>query len=198
MECALKVFASAALIAGGLAAAPSTAWAGGYTIPPLSESRLDITTVNSGIHFAELGKRRQVPDITVTDPSGAAIRLNLFRGRTVLLHFWSSTCGPCIKTLAGLDHVQQVMGGPRFQVMAVSVDPGGIAAARSFLRQQKVENLRPYADINGTAVSAMYLRSLPTSFVIDAQGGLAMLVEGATKWDSPEIMAHIQAIATGQ
>ena len=40
------------------------------------------------------------PDFTLNDHRGRPFRLSSLRGKTVVLHFWSRDCPPCIQELA--------------------------------------------------------------------------------------------------
>lgn len=45
------------------------------------------------------GRNRTAPYFTLRHKDGLPVRLSDFRGRTVVLHFWSRTCPPCIDEL---------------------------------------------------------------------------------------------------
>ena len=42
------------------------------------------------------GENRMAPDFDLVDAQGRHHRLGDYRGRTLVLHFWSSTCQPCV------------------------------------------------------------------------------------------------------
>jgi len=54
------------------------------------------------------------PDFTVTTLDGAKFTLSEQRGKIVLLHFWGTWCGPCVKSLPALnryhEHLKQKYG----------------------------------------------------------------------------------------
>lgn len=47
-----------------------------------------------------VGEDRTAPDFTLPDHQGRPFRLSSLRGRTVVLHFWSRECPPCLQELA--------------------------------------------------------------------------------------------------
>jgi MoxR-like ATPase len=50
------------------------------------------------------GDDRLAPDFTLNDHRGVPFRLSSLRGKTVVLHFWSRDCPPCIRELADSLH----------------------------------------------------------------------------------------------
>ena len=43
------------------------------------------------------------PDFTVFDADGNAVKLSDYRGKPVILNFWSTTCPPCRQEMPDLD-----------------------------------------------------------------------------------------------
>jgi thiol-disulfide isomerase/thioredoxin len=50
----------------------------------------------------------------------------------VLLNIWATWCLPCRKEMPTLDRLQAQLGGPDFEVVAVSIDRKGAEAVRKF------------------------------------------------------------------
>src|SRR3972149_4380061 len=88
--------------------------------------------VPKGLPFVSSGTPRQIPEFQFQDASGRARSLAEFRGRLVLLNIWATWCAPCREEMPALDRVQQKLGGPAFEVLALSIDTGGTAAVQRF------------------------------------------------------------------
>jgi peroxiredoxin len=104
-----------------------------------------------------------------------------------VLQFWNAACPPCLTELSALNRLQGDFPGLPLLVLAVSEDKDGMAALRSLMGRQKLGYLRPFADPGGSAAQALAVRGLPTSFVIDRHGHLAMHFEGPQPWDRPAV-----------
>jgi thiol-disulfide isomerase/thioredoxin len=59
------------------------------------------------------------PDFTVQDLAGRPLKLSDFRGKIVVLDFWSTNCGPCIESR---DHLNAVAGKFGDDVVFLAVD----------------------------------------------------------------------------
>ena len=62
-----------------------------------------------------------LPPYEYVDKSGKAVRLDEFRGRWVLVDFWSRGCGPCIKAVPELGVVSREFQD-RLAVVSISLD----------------------------------------------------------------------------
>lgn len=111
-----------------------------------------------------------------------------FRGKVVLLNIWATWCGPCREEMPALDRLQQALGGPGFEVVALSIDSGGMAAVRRFYEEVGIRALAPYVDPSMKAGSALRILGVPTTLLLDRQGGERWRKTGPEHWDSPEIV----------
>ena len=64
----------------------------------------------------------RVPDLAFKDAEGRDRTLADWRGRTVLLNLWATWCVPCRKEMPALDALEDELGGPNFEVVAVNID----------------------------------------------------------------------------
>lgn len=125
---------------------------------------------------------------------GQTVSLADFRGRVVLVNFWATWCGPCLKELPSLDALQGALGGEDFAVVAVAADPTGPEAARAFLDKLAIQNLDLYADPKlSLAIATGGAAVLPVSILYDAQGREIGRYVGEADWASPEALALMRA-----
>jgi thiol-disulfide isomerase/thioredoxin len=127
--------------------------------------------------------------------------LEHWRGRTVLLNLWATWCVPCRKEMPALDALEQRLGGPKFEVVAVNIDTRDTGKPRTWLKEVGVQKLAYYAD--PTARTFQDLKSIgrafgmPTTLLIDGQGCEIGTIAGPAEWASEDAIKLINA-ALGQ
>jgi len=142
---------------------------------------------------------KELPDIPFADEQGRVLSLKDFRGKTVLLNIWATWCGPCRKEMPTLDRLQARLGGERFQVVALSIDRGGPSVVRKFYAETGVRDLALFVDASGRAGSSPGLVGLPGTLLIDPEGREVGRLIGPAEWDSPEMIAFLEAqVSPGQ
>ncbi len=142
-----------------------------------------------------------VPDFPFENAAGAILHLSDFRGRMVLLNLWATWCIPCRREMPMLDRLQAQLGGPDFEVVALSIDPGGVGAVERFYAEVGIANLAIYVDVSAASRMAVRPVGLPVTLLIDPEGREITGVIGPAEWDSPEMIAmirgHLESQATG-
>lgn len=154
----------------------------GYTVPIATPS------------FTSASQRKAVASFSFTDGTGAPRGISTYRGKVVLVNFWATWCGPCVKEMPALSSLQNKFAGLPFEVLALSQDRGGAAVVKAFYDQQKITNLKVYIDQGGKAGRDLGLRGLPTSVLVDAAGREVVRIEGATAWDDPVMVTAIKRV----
>jgi thiol-disulfide isomerase/thioredoxin len=97
------------------------------------------------------------------------------RERPVLVVFWASWCGPCMREASALERFSQSTVG---RGRMVGVDwSDALSGARAFIRHYAwtFPNVR---DAEGTVGNAYRLTVLPTTFVLDGHGRIRAALRG--------------------
>jgi len=134
-----------------------------------------------------------VPDIRFQDGDEKPLALSQFRGKVVLLNVWATWCAPCRKEMPALDRLQQKLGGPDFQVLALSLDSGGPAVVRQFYDEIGIRALGIYVDSTMEATGKLRALGVPTTLLLDREGRERWRKTGPAEWDSPEIVEALRA-----
>jgi thiol-disulfide isomerase/thioredoxin len=144
-------------------------------------------------------ERRPVPapDLAFRDGEGRERRLSEFRGRAVLLNLWATWCAPCRHEMPALDQLQATLGGPAFDVVAVSIDLGDATRPRNFYRDTNIQRLTFYQDPSGRVFQDLRAVGravgMPTTVMLDAQGCILGHLAGPAEWSSTDALRLVRA-----
>lgn len=168
---AVKKTVFAGLVAAALAVTAGSAEAE----PPL---------VGDMVKFVPSAGDRTAPDTPFISAKGEPIKLDSYRGKTVLLNFWATWCAPCVKELPALDRLSGALASDTFEVLLVSIDRGGAHVFEPFLEKLGVKNLTSSADKKAALLRAFKAPGLPTTFLISSDGTIKGRLVGDADWDS--------------
>lgn len=135
---------------------------------------------------------RPMPELRFEDSDGRSVTLTDFRGKVVLLNIWATWCGPCREEMPTLDRLQATLGGPDFEVVALSIDRAGIGVVTEFYDEVGVEHLAKYIDESGKATRQLNAVGLPTTLLIDREGREIGRHVGPAEWDTPEMVTFFR------
>jgi len=113
------------------------------------------------------------PDFIADNFHGGTVTLADFRGKIVLLDFWASWCGPCVREMPTLVTIKDRYPAEKFVIIGVSLDmEKTLPRMKRTIGENKLDYPIPY-DGKGwrNAVAALYgVRSIPATFILDADG----------------------------
>ena len=139
----------------------------------------------------------KVPNLAFEDGAGKKLTLADFKGKTVLLNLWATWCVPCRKEMPTLDALEQKLGSPDFQVVAVNIDTRDAEKPKAFLKEIGVKGLAYYAD--PSAKSFQDLKAIgrafgmPTTLLVDRSGCEIGTIAGPAEWASDDAVKMIKA-----
>jgi len=146
----------------------------------------------SGPSMSLHARPRALPDLRFADGKGRALHLADFRGRVVLLNVWATWCPPCRKEMPTLDHLQGTLGGPDFEVVALSIDRDGLALVQGFFKSFGIKNLRLYIDSFDEASASLVGAGVPLTLLIDRDGREIGRKLGPAVWDDAPTLQLIR------
>ena len=137
---------------------------------------------------------RALPAFTFSDEDKNSVQLHSFIGKFVILNLWATWCAPCIKELPALDRLDQILGGPDFEVIALSLDRGGLLDVNPFWTRTGLSNLDIYLDPTMSAGQTLTARGLPTTLLVNKNGLEIARLEGPAEWDSAEAVSYFRTL----
>ncbi|HEY0223096.1 MAG TPA: TlpA disulfide reductase family protein [Pseudolabrys sp.] len=139
----------------------------------------------------------KVPELAFQDAAGRPLSLAKWRGRTVLLNLWATWCVPCRTEMPALDALEQRLGGPGFEVVAINIDTRDPDKPKAWLKDVGIAKLGYYAD--PAAKTFQDLKAvgrafgMPTTLIVDPQGCEIGTIAGPAEWASDDGIKLIQA-----
>ena len=133
------------------------------------------------------------PDFTVYDRDGNPVKLSDYRGKPVVLNFWSSRCGPCQMEMPDFQKAYEDLG-EEIHFLMVNVTDGSwdtVDSASAFIAENNY-TFPVFYDTDISAASAYGVSSLPTTYFIDAEGNGVAYGMGAM--DLETLMSGIDMI----
>lgn len=130
---------------------------------------------------------RAAPDFELPNLDGKRVKLSSYRGKTVVLNFWTKTCRPCLEEMASLEEFGDLLRTEGVaELVTISTDPtaeDARATLRAVLGHEPrfVTLVDPDANIvNGKFGTTLF----PETWMIDPSGVIRVRIDGGRDWSS--------------
>lgn len=132
-------------------------------------------------------RNRTAPDFELASLAGNKVRLADFRGRTVILNFWTKTCGPCLEELPSVAELGRVLRERKDVALVTICTDESAEDARGTLKSVLGDANPPFEvlmDPESAVVREKFgTRLFPETWFIDPKGVIRARVDGARNWD---------------
>ncbi len=128
------------------------------------------------IRLAEFSVGSTIPDFTLPDQNGKMVSVKDFRGKYLLIDFWASWCGPCLREMPNVVKLYKECKGKNFEILGISLDKDKEAWTASVkkngMKWVQVSDLKMW----GTEpVRLCNVRAVPYTVLIDPDGKVVAL-----------------------
>ena len=133
------------------------------TLAEVAEGHLD--------EMHNLTEGKPAPEIDGKGIDGKPLKLSDFRGKVVVLVFWGSWCGPCMREVPHERELAEKYKGRPFTLLGVDCNEKA-AVAKKTIESEKMTwpQWHDGEETGGPIVQKFHVRGYPTIFVIDANG----------------------------
>jgi len=139
-------------------------------------------------HFDRVVTRKRfnpMPNATFMSPEGRRVNWEVFDGKYLLVNFWATWCAPCVLELPSLDKLRKQFDGRGLEVIAISIDTRrGQDDIKAFLDNRGIGEFAAYLDDVGEIQKNIYMRGIPTSYLLGPKGNVLYVFEGDAPWDA--------------
>ncbi|MBP5278186.1 MAG: TlpA family protein disulfide reductase, partial [Prevotella sp.] len=112
-----------------------------------------------------------VPDFSSNTPDGKQMNLYSLRGHIVIIDFWASWCGPCLREVPNLKRIYDQYHPKGLEILGVSLDrtydPWVKAIKNKGLTWHHVSSLLEFDD---PIAKEFHVTAIPRMFILDEKG----------------------------
>ncbi len=149
------------------------------TDPPRAERAFKVAARSANIDTAAAAEReiavlpyRNAPlDMEFVAIDGRKVNLEALRGRVVLIDFWATWCGPCVRDMPNVIAAYQKYRDQGFEVIGISLDEN-LQSLRSFVTRESILWPQYYDGLGWeNRISRRFkITSIPEMWLIDREG----------------------------
>ena len=115
--------------------------------------------------------------------------LSVYKGKRILINYWATWCGPCIKEMPTIKRAEEILEDYGYIFLLVSDE--------TISKISKFKNDRNF-DFNFLKSIESYetlgIYSMPTSYIFDENGKIIETIVGAIEWDSEEMINKLKIL----
>lgn len=121
----------------------------------------------------------EAPDFTLKDIHGRNLTLSSLRGKHVVLDFWGSWCGWCIKGMPRMKEYYAKYAG-KFEILGIDCNDTEEKWMKA-VAEHELPWRHVYNPKQGTVPQTYAVQGFPTKFVIDPEGRIAKIFVGESE-----------------
>lgn len=132
------------------------------------------------------------PDFQLLDTDGNTHRLSDYRGKPVIINFWTTWCPPCREEIPSMNRAWQQLEQEGIAMLAINV---GEDEETVFIFSADYPTDFPVLmDQTGAVIAEWPVKGLPTTFVVAPDGTIAYRAIGSREWDDRILLDRVRAL----
>lgn len=118
-----------------------------------------------------LSKGEKAPDFSLNSLKNKEVSLDEFRGKHVLLLFWTPWCNKCISNISELKKLYKTYSSNNFEILGISDDPD-IESLQSTVSELELKWPQLIINHHSNVADLYNIHFLPTSYLLDENGNI--------------------------
>lgn len=114
---------------------------------------------------------QKIADFEVVDLDGNSDKLSNYRGKHVLLDFWATWCGPCIRGMPALVEFSEGLNEQPFEVITLSLDKD-VETVVQFQENQPMPWMNWHLGPNHPVLEELDVSGVPLYILLDKEGNI--------------------------
>ena len=150
-------------------------------------------TMNAGMEPPLVAKSFDY-NFKIKDLNGAVIDFKTFKGKTLFLNVWATWCGPCRIEMPSIQKLYDKINNDEIVFIMLAVDDRkDFGKVVNFVKEK--EYTFPVYVPHEFLPDQLMVRTIPTTFVVNAQGKIETQETGAANYDTEEFKTFIEGLA---
>ena len=117
------------------------------------------------------------------------IDLSVFKEGKIVVSYWATWCGPCIKEMPSIKRAEKILENYGYTFFLVSDE------AITKISKFKTERNFDFNFLKSSkSFETLGVYSMPTSYIFDENGKIIETIVGAIEWDSEEMITKLKGL----
>ncbi len=131
-------------------------------------------------------------DFSLLDLNGNKVSLSDFKGKIVFLNFWTTWCPGCRIEMPVMEKLHKRLKNKDFAMVSINIqEPASVI--KKLFKDYKL-TFTALLDSKGELSDPFGIRAIPTTFILNKDGGMIGKAFGPREWDSKKSIALFERL----
>jgi len=138
----------------------------------------------------------KAPEFALQDTAGKTHRLSDYRGKPVIINFWTTWCPPCREEIPSMNRAWHLLEEDDIAIIAINM--GEDEDTIFIFTADYPADFPVLMDQAGDVIAEWPGKGLPTTYVVAPDGTLAYRAIGSREWDDNVLLDAVRALKQGR
>lgn len=134
----------------------------------------------------------KAPDFTLVDLHSEALKLSDIKNKVVLIDFWATWCGPCVKAMPMIQSLHDIYKEKEVLILGINAWERDSSNVSPFLEAHGI-TYRILLDTKDEVISSYGVKGIPTFFLVDKNGIIRHVHRGVPS-DNSQLQKEIETL----